>query len=591
MQDPDQWNTGESGEQTAPQQPSYRQRGASSRGGRQVNPGPSEPPIQQQFNVEQAPPHPRLLNVGPKPTKWAGTTPLSAFKTDFILHYRATELPKQKWGIASIAFLSDSCRTTFLSRLAAKRGLQADPELVAQEDITWEEFSRIMTEVFGQQVTEHEIRAEIETHTRLNSSGPDTISFIQVLDQLYGLCKHPVDEFTWIQQLQRALQPDLSRATQLQLDGKPWESYDALRQHLILLAPTYDSRATDGSTDFSRRPVRNRLRGRQQDQRQPSVLGRRPATLRFKKSGRPDIGASQQGTRGRATGGCDARIGTEASWAMNPETLGKDSYNPTLPPRAWGYIYKSGRCYWCFQKWRPGHVCDRDAPREIPSLQVRSTSAAVSHMPDNRCMDTTVGDEKESVLPYSVNKAPKQQKVSQNITVHSSLAAISAVCDAVTATDLQTRSARKQTSQKQTSALRLPPIWVPTPKAGVPAYTPTDRTGTVSVDTDDRMLHPKIFKQIQKLSNHTFTLDACANSKGDNALCSRYCSVEDSFLNKDLKGEFVWLNPPFKHANEFLEAYFAQKRTYPDQVGACILLPCWRQFANIPELRQMTILK
>ena len=54
----------------------------------------------------------------------------------------------------------------------------ADPELVAQEDITWEEFSRIMTEVFGQQVTEHEIRAEIETHTRLNSSGPDTISFI-----------------------------------------------------------------------------------------------------------------------------------------------------------------------------------------------------------------------------------------------------------------------------------------------------------------------------------------------------------------------------------------------------------------------------
>ena len=35
MQDPNQWNIGESGEQTAPHQPSYRQRGASSRGGRQ----------------------------------------------------------------------------------------------------------------------------------------------------------------------------------------------------------------------------------------------------------------------------------------------------------------------------------------------------------------------------------------------------------------------------------------------------------------------------------------------------------------------------------------------------------------------------
>ena len=105
------------------------------------------------------------------------------------------------------------------------------------------------------------------------------------------------------------------------------------------------------------------------------------------------------------------------------------------------------------------------------------------------------------------------------------------------------------------------------------------------------MLQPKIFKQIQKLSNHTFTLDACTNSKGDNVLCARYCSIEDSFLDRDLKGEFVWLNPPFKRAHEFLEAYFAQKRTYPNHVGACILLLCWRQFANIPELRQMTVLK
>ena len=115
-------------------------------------------------------------------------------------------------------------------------------------------------------------------------------------------------------------------------------------------------------------------------------------------------------------------------------------------------------------------------------------------------------------------------------------------------------------------------------------HTPTERKGTVTAETDDRMLHPKIFKQIQKLSNHTFTLDACANSNGDNTLCAWYCSLEDSFLDKELKGEFVWLNSPFKRAHEFLEAYFAQKRAHPDQVGAFILLPCWRQFANIPEL-------
>ena len=200
-------------------------------------------------------------------------------------------------------------------------------------------------------------------------------------------------------------------------------------------------------------------------------------------------------------------------------------------------------------------MCDWDAPREIPNLQVRSTSAVVSRMPDkmpkSQCEKTIVEDETESVLPYSVNNAPKQQKVSTAVTVHSSLAAISAVCKEVIDMDQQTDPISSYTYRKQNSGKSIPPIWVPTPKIGVPIHTPTDRTCTDSADNDDRMLHPKIFKQLQKLSNHTFTLDACANSKGDNALCSRYCSVEDSFLNRDLKGEFVWLNPPFKRANEF----------------------------------------
>ena len=172
-------------------------------------------------------------------------------------------------------------------------------------------------------MTDHKIRSEIESHTRPNSSGLDTIAFLQILDQLYGLCKHLVDEFTRIQQLQRVLRLDLARATQLQADGKPWDSYDALRQHLIFIAPTYDSRATGGSTDYSCRAARNKFRGRSQERCQSSVLDRRVATLSFKKSGRPNIGSSQQGMRGQATGGCDARIGIDAGWATNPEISGK----------------------------------------------------------------------------------------------------------------------------------------------------------------------------------------------------------------------------------------------------------------------------
>ena len=59
--------------------------------------------------------NPKLLNVGPTPTKWARDTPLSAFKTDLILYYHAIELLHQKWGIANLAFLDNACRATFLA--------------------------------------------------------------------------------------------------------------------------------------------------------------------------------------------------------------------------------------------------------------------------------------------------------------------------------------------------------------------------------------------------------------------------------------------------------------------------------------------
>ena len=156
--------------------------------------------------------------------------------------------------------------------------------------------------------------------------------------------------------------------------------------------------------------------------------------------------------RGRAIGGRDAQISTEAGWATNQETLGKDSYNPVLAPCAWGYIYKAGRCFWCFQKWTPGHICDKDAPREVPSLQVRSEKAAVSEMPENIPESPSdqkqVEDEVESIIPCQMNNSQKQQKVSKAITVHSSLAAIIAVCDEVTDMDLQTDPKPSQIYQK-----------------------------------------------------------------------------------------------------------------------------------------------
>ena len=72
---------------------------------------------------------------------------MAAFKIDLILHYRATELPRQKWGIANLVFFDNACRTTFLAQLEVERGLQADPKLVTQAQISWEDFSGFMSEI------------------------------------------------------------------------------------------------------------------------------------------------------------------------------------------------------------------------------------------------------------------------------------------------------------------------------------------------------------------------------------------------------------------------------------------------------------
>ena len=102
-------------------------------------------------------------------------------------------------------------------------------------------------------------------------------------------------------------------------------------------------------------------------------------------------------------------------------------------------------------------------------MQVRSFDATVSDLPDSllKSQDIkTVGDEKKSSLHTSVNHALKQQKVSRPVIVHSSLAAISAVCQEVVAKDQQTDHFLSTTSQKQKSDIHTPPIWVPTPKTG-----------------------------------------------------------------------------------------------------------------------------
>ena len=145
---------------------------------------------------------------------------------------------------------------------------------------------------------------------------------------------------------------------------------------------------------------------------------------------------------------------------------------------------------------------------------------AHSERPDASCIEqNTVGDESESQHGIHTMGTYEPQNVTLPIILHSSVDAITIVCDEVRAMDLLMDSQKTSPKQKQTFALRNPRIWVPTPKIGT--FDSSDRGTTSTTNKDDRMLHPHIFKQIQKFCNYTFTLDACANSKGDNALCSQ----------------------------------------------------------------------
>ena len=91
---------------------------------------------------------------------------------------------------------------------------------------------------------------------------------------------------------------------------------------------------------------------------------------------------------------------------------------------------------------------------------------------------------------------------------------------------------------------------------GIPVPKVKSTTKETSLQAvEDRQLKVSEFKKLQVLCPHQFTLDACANPQGDNALCPKYCSTQDSFLKRDLENEFVWMNPTFKRGHEFIDHY------------------------------------
>ena len=71
-------------------------------------------------------------------------------------------------------------------------------------------------------------------------------------------------------------------------------------------------------------------------------------------------------------------------------------------------------------------------------------------------------------------------------------------------------------------------------------------------------------------------MDCCANSNGNNAHCKKFYSAENSVFNNTVVGEVSWWNPPFSHAEMFMQKYAEDKKKSPHDTSAAFVLLAYK---------------
>ena len=78
---------------------------------------------------------------------------------------------------------------------------------------------------------------------------------------------------------------------------------------------------------------------------------------------------------------------------------------------------------------------------------------------------------------------------------------------------------------------------------------------------------------IQTRCGVDFSFDACCANDGTDALCKAYCSLKTPFLESQVTGQHVWLDPPVDELIPFLMHYLHCKQQSCHDISACILVP------------------
>ena len=100
--------------------------------------------------------------------------------------------------------------------------------------------------------------------------------------------------------------------------------------------------------------------------------------------------------------------------------------------------------------------------------------------------------------------------------------------------------------------------------------------------TNDWMLDRIRFKELEKLYG-PFDLDACADNLGRNSQLKHYCCPNDSFLEKDVSGQSIYMNPPYDNVYAFLRHYMDCKEKKPETTRGLFVLPAWEGAAWYKE--------
>ena len=121
----------------------------------------------------------------------------------------------------------------------------------------------------------------------------------------------------------------------------------------------------------------------------------------------------------------------------------------------------------------------------------------------------------------------------------------------------------------------------------VPAALTTSADEKRPYDYSDFQLEDTYFNALEQEFG-PFDLDGAADRDGTNSHLTTFYSKDNSFLDADVSGKTIWLNPPFRSIPKFLSHYLYNKMKNPENTSAVIVVPHDPTATWWPLLFQMT---